>query len=119
MKCFKHPVEAVALCSYCHRALCRECIPAPDAGRIVCSDACRTALTQTDQALQTILQRSAQSAQASAFYCYVSAGLSAGAAVVAWFMLPSPFLIIFTGACAVVLLASGLWYSRGAKKLNP
>jgi hypothetical protein len=31
-------------------------------------------------------------------------------------MLPSPFLILFTGACAVVLLASGIWYGRGAKK---
>ena len=65
--------------------------------------------------MQMILQRSAQSARASAFYCYVSGGLSAAAAVVAWFMLPSPFLILFTGACAVVLIASGIWYQRGAK----
>ena len=65
-----------------------------------------------------ILQRSAQSARVSAFYCYVSGGLSAGAAVVAWFMLPSPFLILFTGACAVVLIASGIWYGRGAKRKN-
>jgi len=62
-----------------------------------------------------ILQRSAQNARASAFYCYVSGGLSAAAAVVAWFMLPSPFLILFTGACAVVLISSGFWYQRGAK----
>jgi hypothetical protein len=63
-----------------------------------------------------ILHRSAQSARDSAFYCYVSGGLSAAAAVVAWFMLPSPFLILFTGACAVVLTASGIWYGRGAKR---
>jgi hypothetical protein len=30
--------------------------------------------------------------------------------------LPSPFLILFTGACAVVLIASGIWYGRGAKR---
>ena len=66
--------------------------------------------------MQMILQRSAQSARASAFYCYVSGGLSAGAAVAAWFMLPSPFLIYFTGACAVVLILSGVWYQRGAGK---
>ena len=75
-----------------------------------------TALTRADQGLQMILHRSAQSARASAFYCYVSGGLSAAAAVVAWFMLPSPFLILFTGACAVVLIASGIWYGRGAKR---
>jgi len=63
------------------------------------------ALMGADQAMQMILQRSAQSARASAFYCYVSGGLSAAAAVVAWFMLPSPFLILFTGACATVLVA--------------
>jgi len=68
--------------------------------------------------MQMILHRSAQSARASAFYCYVSGGLSAAAAVVAWFMLPSPFLILFTGACAVVLIASGIWYGRGAKRQN-
>jgi uncharacterized membrane protein YgcG len=83
---------------------------------MVCSNDCATALTRADQAMQMILQRSAQSARASAFYCYVSGGLSAAAAVVAWFMLPSPFLILFTGACAVVLIASGIWYGRGAKR---
>jgi hypothetical protein len=31
-------------------------------------------------------------------------------------MLPSPFLILFTGVCAVVLIASGIWYGRGAKR---
>jgi hypothetical protein len=36
--------------------------------------------------------------------------------VFAWFMLPSPFLILFTGGCAVVLLLSGFWYGRAAKK---
>ena len=116
MKCFKHSAEAVAVCAYCGRALCGDCIQSPTAPRMVCSDDCATALRRADQAMQMILHRSAQSARASAFYCYVSGGLSAAAAVVAWFMLPSPFLILFTGACAVVLIASGIWYGRGAKR---
>jgi hypothetical protein len=41
--------------------------------------------------------------------------LSAGAAVAAWFMLPSPFLIFFTAGAALVLFAAGVWYGRGAK----
>jgi hypothetical protein len=65
-----------------------------------------------------ILQRSVQSARASAFYCYVTAGLSAAAAIVAWFMLPSLFLILFTSGCAVVLLLSGLWYGHATKNQN-
>jgi hypothetical protein len=113
MKCSIHSAEAVAVCAYCGRALCSDCIQSPTALRMVCSSDCATALARADQAMQMILERSAQSARASAFYCYVSGGLSAAAAVVAWFMLPSPFLILFTGACAVVLTASGIWYGRG------
>src|SRR6185369_7208557 len=117
MKCFKHnAAEAVAVCAYCRRALCSDCIQSPTAPRMVCSNDCAAALTRADQAMQMILQRSAQSAQASAFYCYVSGGLSAAAAVVAWFMLPSPFLILFTGGCAVTLILSGIWYGRAAQQ---
>jgi hypothetical protein len=66
--------------------------------------------------IQLLLDKSAQSARASAFYCYLTAALSAGAAVAAWFMLPSPFLIYFTGACALVLFTAGFWYQRVARK---
>ena len=117
MKCFKHNVsDAVAACAYCGRGLCPDCIQSPASPFMVCSSNCAEALAKTERALQTILEQSARSAQASAFYCYVCAGLSAGAAVVAWFMLPSPFLILFTGSCAVVLTLSGIWYGRAAKK---
>jgi hypothetical protein len=45
-------------------------------------------------ATRSATQRS--SARQPAFYCYVTAGLSAAAAVVAWFMLPFSILILFT-----------------------
>jgi hypothetical protein len=117
MKCFKHhPVDAVAVCAYCGRALCPDCVPIPTAPRMVCSRDCSAALERNESVLQLLLQKSAQSARASAFYCYLSGGLSAAAAVGAWFMLPSPFLIYFTGACSVALILSGVWYGRGAQK---
>jgi hypothetical protein len=117
MKCIKHsPTDAVAVCSYCGRGLCSDCIHNPAAARAVCSTACAEALSCADKALEAILQQSVRSARASAFYCYVCAGLSAAAAVVAWFMLPSPFLILFTGGCGVVLLLSGIWYGRAGEK---
>jgi len=90
--------------------------PIPRAPRMVCSDDCQAALRRADETAQMILQRSAQSARASAFYCYVTGGLSAAAAIVAWFRLPSPFLILFTGGCALVLIASGFWHGRAAKR---
>jgi hypothetical protein len=89
-------------------------------GCLACSTACAAELTASSKALQLLLDKSAQSAQANAFYCYLTGGLSAAAAVAAWFMLPSPFLIYFTGACALALFAAGFWHGRVARKhTNP
>lgn len=116
MKCFKHSTEAVGICVYCGRALCSACIQSPTAARIVCSAECGLAWDRKVQGIETLLQRSLRSAQASTAYCYLGAGLSAGGAIVAWFMLPSPFLILFTAGCALVLLLSGIWYGRASRK---
>lgn len=117
MKCFNHnPAAAVAVCAYCGKAVCLDCIPNRTAARMVCSQLCATALAREGKVIQLLLDKSAQSARASAFYCYLTAGLSGAAAVAAWFILPSPFLIYFTGSCAAVLTAAGLWYGRVAKQ---
>jgi len=112
MRCLSHKAEAIAICSYCGRAVCDECAHSIHAERISCSEPCSIALTRNEVALQTMLQQGKQNAKASAFYCYLCGALSAIAAVTAWFMLPSPFLILFTGGCAIVLTASGVWYGR-------
>lgn len=117
MKCFKHnAADAVAICAYCGRALCADCVPSGKTERIACSADCTAALNHNAKALQSLLDKSAQSARASALYCYLTGGLSAGAAVAAWFMLPSPFLIYFTAACAFVLFGAGFWHGRVARK---
>jgi hypothetical protein len=116
MKCSKHPAEAIAICAYCGRALCADCVPLPDLPRMVCSNNCATALAGNDRAIQLILQKSLQGLRASAFYFYLCGGLSAAAAIVAWFMLPSTFLILFTASCAIALIASGIGYGRIARK---
>src|SRR5262249_10842019 len=103
-------------CAYCGRALCSDCLPSPAPVRMVCSTRCAESLTRGERAMQMILQQGVQNAKASAFYCYLCGGLSAVAAIVAWFMLPSPFLILFTGGCALVLLLSGFWYGRIARR---
>jgi hypothetical protein len=119
MKCSKHNSEAVAICAYCGRALCADCIQPSPTQRMVCSDDCADALARDDQALQLLLQKSLQSARASAFYSYLCGGLSAAGAVGAWFYLPVPFLVWFTAGCSVVFIASGIWYGRIARKQNP
>lgn len=136
VKCHIHDSEAVGVCAYCGRALCPKCVenqsntavPAVSAPRmaaealpqrLACSSGCATALEQEAAALRQLLRQSLQNARASAFYCYLCAGLSAAGAVVAWFMLPSPFLIMFTGGCAVALGVSGFWYGRAARKQDP
>jgi len=90
---------------------------------MVCSESCALALAQSDELLaqvsnmtKQLLRQGARSAKASAVYCFLGGGLSATAAVVAWFILPSTFLIFFTGACAVVLLLSGIYYVKASGK---
>ena len=117
MKCFNHrSADAFAICRNCGKALCPDCILPNARAAIACSSDCTAVLAQDSKRLQLLLDKSAQSASASAFYCYLTAALSAGAAAAAWFMLPSPFLIYFTGACAVALAVSGFWHSRVARR---
>ena len=116
MKCSKHQTEAIAICAYCGRALCVDCVPAPAALRMICSENCAAALTRDDRAMAMILQKSFQSARASAFYSYLCGGLSAAGAVGAYFYLPVPFLVWFTAGCSVVFIASGIWYGRIARR---
>jgi hypothetical protein len=118
MKCSRHQTEAIAVCAYCGRALCADCVPALSAPRMVCSADCAATLARNDKALQLILQKSFQSARASAFYSFLCGGLSAAGAIGAYYYLPSPFLIWFTAGCSVVFLASGVWYGIIARKQN-
>ena len=82
----------------------------------MCSENCADALIRADAAMQLILQKSLQSARASAFYSYLCGGLSAAGTVGAYFYLPVPFLVWFIAGCSVVFTASGIWYGQIAKK---
>ncbi len=116
MKCASHQAEAVGVCPYCGRAVCAECVKPTAGNRLACSEACAAALLRADQAMTSLLQKSRQSARASAFYSYLCGALSSAAAVGAGFYLPVPFLIWFTAGCSVVFLLSGAWYSVIARK---
>ena len=116
MKCYRHDSpDAVAFCVWCGKAVCRDCVSPSESARVVCSENCATELKAESEALQMLLEKSNQVAQANAFYCHLTAGLSAAAAGAAWLWLPSPFLIGFTGASAVVLFIAGIWHGRVAK----
>ena len=118
MKCAAHQAEAIGVCVYCGRALCAECVKTSATQRLVCSANCAAALARNDQALELILQKSLQSARASAFYSYLCGGLSVAGAVGAHFYLPVPFLVWFTAGCGLVFIASGIGYGRIARKNN-
>jgi hypothetical protein len=116
MKCGVHGREAIAVCAYCGRGVCQECTQPAASRRMVCSETCAKSMARADQAMELILQKSVQSARASAFYSYLCGGLSLAGAVGAWFYLPVPFLVWFTAGCSLVFFASGFWYSRIARK---
>jgi hypothetical protein len=118
MKCPTHQSEATGVCVYCGRAVCAECARPGTAQRFACSDQCAAALTRADQTMELLVQKSLQSARASAIYSYLCGGLSAASAAGAWFYLPVPFLVWFTAGCSVVFILSGIWYGRIARKQN-
>jgi hypothetical protein len=119
MKCANHHAEANAVCAYCGRALCAECGRASPGQRTACSATCAAALTKADAAVELILQKSAQSARASALNCYLGGGIFVATGVLAAFIAPMPFLIIFPPALGIVLIISGIAYSRAAKRQTP
>ena len=116
MKCPVHNTEATGVCSWCGRAICATCAKPSASGRLVCSDDCAASLLRESKAMDLILQKSLQSARASAFYSYLCGGLSAAGAVGAWFYLPVPFLVWFTAGCSLVFILSGVWYGRIARR---
>src|SRR5665213_1090619 len=120
MKCFKHDIDAVAICPYCGRAMCAPCasVTAGAAPRLACSEECAQALARNEGILRLLLQKSRQSARANSVYCYLCGGLSAGGVVAAWFWLPVPLVMWLLGGSAVALIISGAWCGRGAGKMN-
>lgn len=100
----------------CGRALCRECAPSSSTGPLTCSSVCAEESVQLRISVRLLLDRSAQNARASAVYCYLSAVLSGGAAIAAWFWLPTPFLMAFAGGSALVLAAAGFWHGRVGRR---
>lgn len=115
MKCYKHNTDAVGICAWCGRAVCSDCLAGPPAARVTCSGNCGANLERQENVLRALLDRNTRNARASACYCYLTGGLSAAAALMAWFILPSPFLMYFTGACALVLFIAGFRYGRAAQ----
>jgi hypothetical protein len=117
MKCFNHAgLDAVAHCTFCGKGVCPECARPSASRRLVCSTECSEAIAASERTIKTLFQQGRRNAQASAMYCFLGAVLSGSGAIVAWYMLPSPFLILFVGGCALVLLLSGIWYMRAAGK---
>ncbi len=120
MKCLRLDLVAVGVCAYCGRALCRQCANVSGAERLACEEGgCAAALARNDNALESLVEKSRQSARANSVYYYLCGILCVGAKVAAWFWLPVPFLMWFIGATAVALIISGFWFGRVARKMKP
>ncbi|MGO8699705.1 MAG: hypothetical protein ACLQVY_18550 [Limisphaerales bacterium] len=118
MRCLRHDLEAVGVCAWCGRALCRQCADVAAASRLSCAEGCASALARQERAAELLMEKSVQTARANSVNYYLCGILSAGATVAAWFWLPSPLLMWFTGASAAALIFSGAWLGRVARKMK-
>ena len=118
MKCSRHDLEAIGVCAYCGRALCKQCVPEADTARLTCAEACAPALARHDRALEILLEKSLQSARANSVYYYLCGVLCVGATIAAYYCLPVPFLMWFLGTTAVALIISGAWFGRVGRKMK-
>jgi hypothetical protein len=66
-----------------------------------------------------IIQKSAQSARASALNCYLGGGIFVATGVFAAVIMPAPFLILFPPALGIVLIISGVAFGKAAKRQTP
>jgi hypothetical protein len=92
--------------------MCRECGAGIGSGPLICSTGCADALSHQRDAIQSLVKYCNETRQASATYYFLSAALSAGGAVAAWFFMPLPFLVWFAGGCAVVMGITGFRHLR-------
>jgi hypothetical protein len=116
MRCQQHDLDAVGVCAWCGRGVCRKCVEGAGPLRLTCSPDCATALARQAGVLESLLERSRQTARANSVNYYVSGAVAAGATIAAWFWLPSPLLMWFTGVSAAALMVSGFWLGRVARK---
>ena len=72
MKCSRHELEAIGVCSYCGRALCKQCATAAAPARLTCEEGCATALAKHDRALEVLLGSDDVSGTQAEMYGYVN-----------------------------------------------
>jgi hypothetical protein len=119
MKCPRHDQEAIGVCAYCGRGLCRQCVGNSPPARLSCDENCAAALARNCHALESLVEKSLQSARANSVYYYLCGALCAGATGAASYWMPIPFLLWFLGGTAVALIISGFWFGKVARKMKP
>jgi len=117
MRCATHDQDAIAVCSYCGRALCPACEPASSSRRMACSRACADALADSTRAIELTLGKSVQTAKATAFGSYALGVLCIAFAIYGHHVYPqmrvgNPLLAAF----GVISLVWGFWFQRVGRK---
>ena len=119
MKCLRHDLEAVGSAPIAGGPCAAMRNGVSGAARLACQESCAAALARHEHALESLVEKSLQSARANSVYYYLCGVLCAGATVAAWFWLPVPFLMWFLGTTAVALIISGVWFGRVARRMKP
>ena len=118
MKCIEHSNEAVAVCSNCGVALCKECSNKSASGKYCCSDNCLQQIAFTEGIAELTLERATKASMAGAYGSYLLGLVFLGFAVWGLF---NDFMaaVIYMGLFGCGMVAMGYFYQRSAKSKIP
>jgi len=118
MKCIEHSNEAIAVCSNCGVALCKDCSNKSASGKYCCSDNCLQQISFSESLAELTLERATKASMAGAYGSYLLGLVFLGFAIWGLF---NDFMaaVVYMGLIGCGIMAMGYFYQRSAKSKIP
>ncbi len=118
MKCIEHNNEAIAVCSNCGVALCKECSNISPSSKYCCSNNCLQQISFSESIAELTLERATKGALAGAYGSYLLGLIFLGFAV--WGLFNDFFgVVIYMGLFGSGMMVMGYFYHKSAKSKIP
>lgn len=119
MKCFLCGVEALAVCAYCGKALCKSCLTSTSTQQVVCSERCQQALAEGEHIMKSLFRSKLNMTKVLVVLLFsLGALLVVTSLVVGIHENGPPMAILYFGLSGLAFLLAGTRLYRVCKDLN-